>query len=117
MFQRNEWKVVWHGIEYNVEVIERLEGIDILRRNNDPYYIVMSENPIPEIKIKELGLKYRYAYFIFSCQEDEHEPYLLIAYKNKNILALDTPWNSFMDVLKNLHENIELELEKETIEH
>ncbi|ARK29806.1 hypothetical protein [Halalkalibacter krulwichiae] len=111
MLTKERWKVFWQGYEYDLTVKESSENVQVLRRNEDDYFIAFVRSPISTIKIKELGLKYQYIYFIYTYQEDEQEPYRVVCYKNKKIITLDTTWLSFMDVLTYLYEGFGFDLE------
>ncbi|WP_227937571.1 hypothetical protein [Alkalihalobacillus deserti] len=113
VFEKDNWKVVWQGIEYNIAVKERLENLQVLRRNNDDYFIAMVENPISDVKVKELGLKYQHIYFIYTYQEYEYEYYRVVCYRNKKIVTSDTTWLSLMDVLKYLYKGFGFNLKDE----
>ncbi|KHF41717.1 hypothetical protein [Halalkalibacter okhensis] len=111
MFKKDDWKIVWQGIEYNITVVEQLGGIQIIRRNDDEYFIALVEKPISKIKVKELGLKYRHLYFVYTYQKDE--AYQVVSYKNKKMVTCDTSWISLIDVLSYLYEGFGFDLENE----
>ncbi|MFC0559158.1 hypothetical protein [Halalkalibacter alkalisediminis] len=113
MFLKDNWKVVWQGIEYHVGIIERLDGLQVLKRNDDDFFIALVEHPISKVKVKELGLKYNHIYFIYTYQEYKHEPYRVVCYRNKKIITSDTTWLSLMDVLKYLYDGFGFDLEEE----
>ncbi|WP_332631772.1 hypothetical protein [Halalkalibacter flavus] len=113
MLNKDNLNVVWQGVEYNITVEEELDGIQVLRRNDDEYLIAMVEKPISKIKVKELGLKYQHIYFIYTYQEFEDEPFRVVCYRNKKIITCDTSWNSLIDVLNYLYEGFGFDLEDE----